>query len=62
MVAFIAFLAVYFVVCSWFFIALLRWTIRTERGCSCHGSFGATDFVHTPKMCYPTAESLTASV
>lgn len=62
MVAFIAFLAVYFIACSWFFIALLRWTIRTERGCACHGSFGNVNFVHSAKMCYPRAESLSPSL
>jgi hypothetical protein len=56
MLALMIFLAVYATVCTWFFIALLRWS------CACGGALGVgkTGFVHGAKMCYPFAESLSA--
>lgn len=59
MIGFIIFLTAYAAATTIFFIALLRWTIRKERGCACKGSFEVVNFVHTPKMCYPRAEALT---
>ena len=59
MIGFIIFLSAYAAATVVFFIALLRWTIRKERGCACGGAFELVTFVHTPKMCYPMAESLT---
>jgi hypothetical protein len=56
-----AFLALYAFVMGWFFIALLRWTLRTERGqCACAGTLGKgiMAFTHGDKMCYPAAEGL----
>lgn len=61
MAALIGFLAIYALVMAWFFIALVRWTIRNERGgCACRGSLGSAQFAftHGPQMCYPAAEAL----
>ena len=57
----IVFLALYALVAGWFFIALMRWTLRTQRGgCACGGSLGngLIAFTHAEKMCYPAAEGL----
>lgn len=58
MAGFIIFLSLYAVATVTFFIFLLRWTFRSERGCSCGGAFEIVNFVHGPKMCYPRAEAL----
>lgn len=60
MTAFIVFLAAYAVTCAWFFVKLVRWTINSERECSCRGTLGAGTFgiLHGPKTCYPMAEAL----
>ena len=61
MTVLIAFLGVYLLVTSIFFIALVRWTIRTERGsCACGGKLGLGTFAftHSDKMCYPAVEGL----
>jgi hypothetical protein len=62
MLALMIFLAVYATVCTWFFIALLRWSRGSMRPCACGGALGVgkTGFVHGAKMCYPFAESLSA--
>ena len=62
MVAFFVFLAMYAIACTWFFVLLVRWTVRSERTCSCRGSMkgGLVTFVHSPRVCYPVAESLNA--
>jgi hypothetical protein len=62
MVALMIFLAVYATVCTWFFIALLRWSRGSMQPCACGGSMGSSrvGFVHGAKMCYPFAESLSA--
>ncbi len=63
MAVLIVFLTLYALVMGWFFIALLRWTLRTEHGrCACGGTLGkgAFAFTHGDKMCYPTAEGLLA--
>jgi hypothetical protein len=57
----IVFLALYALVTGWFFIALMRWTLRSERGgCACRGSLGNGQiaFTHADKMCYPAVEGL----
>lgn len=59
MIGFIIFLSLYAAATVVFFIALVRWTFRRERGCACGGSFEILKFVHTPEMCYPRAEALT---
>ena len=38
MVVFMFFLAVYALTCTWFFVKLLRWTVNSERPCSCQGA------------------------
>lgn len=62
MAVLIVFLGVYLLVTGVFFIALLRWTLRTEGGgaCSCRGALGrgAFAFTHGPKLCYPAVEGL----
>lgn len=61
MAVLIAFLALYVLVTGWFFIALMRWTLRTERGrCACGGGLGkgSFTFTHGDRMCYPSAEGL----
>ena len=60
MIGFIVFLSAYVAATVVFFIALLRWTIRKERGCACGGAFELVNFVHTGTMCYPRAEALTS--
>lgn len=61
MAVLIAFLAVYALVTVSFFVALLRWTVRSERGCACGGGMGGRfAMVHGAKSCYPAAESLSA--
>ena len=63
MVALMVFLAVYAMTCGWFFAKLLRWTIDSERECSCRGALGSgsVGILHGPKMCYPMAEALRVS-
>ncbi len=63
MVAFMFFLAVYALTCTWFFVRLLRWTVSSERECSCRGALdgGTVGILHGPKMCYPMAEALRVS-
>jgi hypothetical protein len=63
MVPLMLFLAVYAIVCGWFFVRLLRWTIHSERACSCRGSLdaGTVAILHGPKTCYPIAEALRAT-
>jgi hypothetical protein len=61
MVALIAFLGLYLLATGIFFIALMRWTIRTERGaCACRGTLGQGSFAftHGSQMCYPAVEGL----
>jgi hypothetical protein len=60
MVAFMFFLAVYAFTCMWFFVKLLRWTVNSERACSCRGALdgGTVGILHGQKMCYPMAEAL----
>lgn len=62
MAVLIVFLGLYLLVTGVFFIALLRWTLRTERGgaCSCKGTLGqgALAFTHAPTVCYPAVEGL----
>ena len=42
-----------------FFIALVRWTIRSERQCSCGGVLGRDyAMIHGVTSCYPAAEAL----
>lgn len=61
MAALITFLALYALVTMWFFVALVRWTIRSERTCACGGAMGDRfAMVHGTKSCYPAAESLRA--
>lgn len=59
MAVLIVFLGLYLLVTGIFFIALLRWTLRTERGgCACRGTLGngSVAFTHGAKMCYPAVE------
>ncbi len=61
MAVLIPFLILYALVTGWFFIALLRWTVRSERGgCACSGSLGGGTYAitHGAQMCYPSAEGL----
>jgi hypothetical protein len=60
MVVFMFFLAVYALTCTWFFVKLLRWTVNSERPCSCQGALngGTIGILHGQKMCYPMAEAL----
>lgn len=60
--ALIVFLGLYSMVMAWFFVALVKWTVRSERGCACRGSLGSGrfDILHGPKMCYPMLEALPA--
>jgi hypothetical protein len=60
MAALITFLALYALVTIWFFVALLRWTIRSERRCACGGAMreGVFGVVHGPRTCYPSAEAV----
>ncbi|MEZ5184840.1 MAG: hypothetical protein R2720_03765 [Candidatus Nanopelagicales bacterium] len=60
MVVLMVFLAAYALTCGLFFAKLLRWTIDSERGCSCRGTLGSgsAGILHGPKMCYPKAEAL----
>ena len=59
MAALIVFLALYALLTMGFFIALLRWTIRSERSCSCGGALGGSfAMVHGVTSCYPAAEAL----
>ncbi len=60
MVALMFFLALYAVVMVWFFVALMKWTIRSERGCACRGALSGArfDILHGPKTCYPMLEAL----
>jgi hypothetical protein len=62
MAVLIVFLAVYATVCTWFFVLLVKWTVQSERKCSCRGSMkgGMVGFIHSPRACYPVAESLHA--
>jgi hypothetical protein len=60
MAALIIFLALYALVTMWFFVALMRWTIRSQRRCACGGAMreGAFSVLHGTRMCYPSAEAL----
>jgi hypothetical protein len=60
MAVLITFLALYALVMMWFFVALLRWTLRSERGgCACGGSLGSgLMMIHGSTSCYPAAEGL----
>lgn len=59
MAVFFGFLALYALVTMWFFVVLLRWTIRSERTCACGGTMGARfAMIHGTKSCYPVAEGL----
>jgi hypothetical protein len=61
MAALITFLALYALVTMWFFAALVRWTIRSERRCACGGSMGSGfAMIHGTKSCYPAAEGVRA--
>lgn len=63
MALFMIFLAVYAAVCIGFFVGLVRWTVSSTRGCACGGSLrgGVVAVIHSPKSCYPAAESLHAT-
>jgi hypothetical protein len=60
MAAFIAFLIVYVVACAWFFFALVRWSVRSERQCACGGALGSAklEMLHGTKVCYPAREAV----
>lgn len=56
----ITFLTLYALITGWFFVALLRWTVRSERSCACGGALGNLAMIHGAKSCYPAVESLRA--
>ena len=45
---------------TWFFVALVRWTVRGERHCACGGALGSAklEMLHGPKVCYPAREAV----
>jgi hypothetical protein len=58
MVLLLTIVGIWAMVCAGFLAAMVLWSLRKTRYCSCGGSLARVDMIHSPAMCFPAQESL----